>query len=222
MFYTIYKTTNIITGKFYIGKHQTEDLNDDYMGSGKILKRAVSKYGIDNFHKEILHICESEKEMNTLEKILVVPDPEINYNLCHGGKGGFGFINSKVYNPTKRKTHNKKIAHLGAEKTNKILSDKRQNNHPDWIRRNKNLSLSNKKYHAEGGINGFFGKKHSVETKNKIGKTNSINQSGQKNSQYGTCWITNGIENKKIKKETINLWVQKGYRRGRSASMVKR
>ena len=93
MFYTIYKTTNIINGKFYIGKHQTKNLHDGYLGSGKLLKRAIKKYGIDNFHKEILHVCESEKQMNDLEKILVVPDDEINYNLCSGGHGGFGYIN---------------------------------------------------------------------------------------------------------------------------------
>lgn len=96
MFYTIYKTTNIINGKFYIGKHKTKDLNDGYIGSGQLLKRAVKKYGIDNFHKEILHICESEKQMNTLEKILVVPDVETNYNLCPGGHGGWGYINQFI------------------------------------------------------------------------------------------------------------------------------
>ena len=98
MFYTIYKTTNLINGKFYIGKHQTKDINDGYLGSGKLLKRAVKKYGLENFHKEILHVCESEKQMNALEKILVVPDSELNYNLCDGGKGGFNYIyKNKLY-----------------------------------------------------------------------------------------------------------------------------
>jgi len=87
-YFLIYKTTNIVNGKFYIGQHRTDDWNDDYLGSGKLLKRAMSKYGIDNFHREILHICESEKQMNTLEKILIVPDEELNYNLCLGGMGG--------------------------------------------------------------------------------------------------------------------------------------
>ena len=110
MFYTIYKTTNIINGKFYIGKHQTKDLNDGYVGSGKLLKRAIEKYGKDNFHTEILHICESEQQMNTLEKILVVPDKETNYNLCDGGKGGFGYINTNQEIIAKRDDRKNKIA----------------------------------------------------------------------------------------------------------------
>ena len=92
MFYTVYKITNNINKKYYIGKHQTKDLNDGYMGSGKLLKRAIKKYGLDNFSKEILHVFQTEQEMNDKEKELVILQ-EMCYNLCEGGKGGFGYIN---------------------------------------------------------------------------------------------------------------------------------
>lgn len=93
LYYTIYKVINKITGKYYIGKHQTENLNDGYMGSGKLLKKAIKKHGIENFTKEILFIFGSEKEMNDKEKELVIVSEE-TYNLCPGGHGGFGYINN--------------------------------------------------------------------------------------------------------------------------------
>ena len=220
MFYTIYKITNVINGKFYIGKHKTKCLNDGYMGSGKILKRAISKYGVDNFHKEILYICETENHMNLLERILVVPDPEINYNLCEGGKGGFSFINKFVYTKAKRAKHNKNISKLGANQTNKILKHKKEVNDPSWIRRNKNLSTAQKKYFANGGINGFSNKKHTEDTKKKIGQINSLKQTGTKNSQYGTCWISKDTETKKIKKEELDFWIKMGYSKGRNKASV--
>jgi hypothetical protein len=86
MFYIIYKTTNTITNKFYIGKHQTNDLNDGYLGSGKLLRRAIQKYGRQNFQREILYIFDNENDMNKKEKELVVVS-EDTYNLCDGGQG---------------------------------------------------------------------------------------------------------------------------------------
>lgn len=93
MFYTIYKITNLLDGKFYIGKHQTKKLDDEYFGSGKFLGRAIKKYGKENFKKEILEVHKTEADMNAAEKRLVVIS-EMSYNLCEGGNGGFGFINS--------------------------------------------------------------------------------------------------------------------------------
>lgn len=98
MFYTIYKITNLVNGKVYVGKHQTRVLDDGYMGSGKLIRRAVAKYGIDSFKKEILHIFDNELEMNAKEAELVTEEfcKESNYNLCPGGHGGFGYINSTI------------------------------------------------------------------------------------------------------------------------------
>ena len=89
MHYIIYKITNQINGKYYIGRHATKNVNDSYMGSGIGIKNAISKYGIDNFTKEIIAKANSAEELWNLEKEIVnesvVKDP-MSYNNAYGGK----------------------------------------------------------------------------------------------------------------------------------------
>ncbi|MEX0595070.1 MAG: hypothetical protein WD512_01130 [Candidatus Paceibacterota bacterium] len=74
-----------------------------------------------------------------------------------------------------------------------------------------------KNTHAFGKLkyNNFAGKTHSQETKDRISKSHKGKHEGKLNSFYGTCWITNGLENKKIKKESLDNWLELGYNRGR-------
>jgi len=89
--YYLYQITNLINGKIYIGVHQTENLEDGYMGSGSYLKRSIKKNGKDNFKKIILKFFDNEKEMYLSEAEIVTPEfieKETNYNLKEGGSGG--------------------------------------------------------------------------------------------------------------------------------------
>ena len=63
MYYIIYKTTNLINNKNYIGMHSTNNLDDNYLGSGKLLLQDIKKYGKHNFKREVLEILNSEEEM---------------------------------------------------------------------------------------------------------------------------------------------------------------
>lgn len=208
MFYIIYKTTNTINGKFYIGKHKTKCLDDGYMGSGKILKHAISKYGVENFHREILYSCKTEREMNLFEKILVVPDPEINYNLCPGGHGGFGYINTNAsWNTEKHRAAAIRSCAIRSEKFQDLVKDPKWKK--DWIEKTKTAQLlrtNHKDY-----VHPWQGRKHTEQTKKKMSKIKNI---GQTNSQFGTMWITNGTENKKIKKE-VDI-IPDGWYKGRN------
>ena len=88
MFYILYKTTNISNGKTYIGIHQATDLDDGYLGSGLAMKRAIKKYGKENFKREILEQCSSYDELIEREKTFVNESwisAEDNYNLKTGG-----------------------------------------------------------------------------------------------------------------------------------------
>ena len=69
--YYIYKITNLVNGKMYIGQHVTSNLEDGYMGSGKIVRRALAKHGIDNFRKEYLMFCEDQNELDYYERVFV-------------------------------------------------------------------------------------------------------------------------------------------------------
>lgn len=198
MKYTIYQITNSINGKIYIGKHQTNNLDDGYMGSGKILRRSQSKHGIENFIKEILHVFDTEEEMNAKEKELVTEEfclREDTYNLCVGGHGGFGYINS---NPDRFLTE-KRLAALNHRLGTLAWKQKYES---DCKFRDTNYQilsdarLKQKEIYPNGT---FYGKKHSDHTKQIIAEKNSVKMKGEGNSQYGSMWITNGIENKKVK-----------------------
>lgn len=87
----IYTTKNLINGKIYIGQHTTSNLDDGYIGSGKLLWKAIKKYGIENFKREIIEFCEDKNELNDREIYFISYFDSINknkgYNILIGGKG---------------------------------------------------------------------------------------------------------------------------------------
>lgn len=86
----VYRTTNLINGKWYIGMNSTADVS--YLGSGKLLKQAIEKYGRDNFSKEILEECSSLEELVEREKYWIsktnAMKSKASYNIVAGGCGG--------------------------------------------------------------------------------------------------------------------------------------
>ena len=92
--YYIYRITNKVNGKTYIGQHKYKKLDDSYIGSGKRLHLAYKKYGIENFKKEILVFNISKREhADLLEKTFIASEREKVgakncYNISDGGNGG--------------------------------------------------------------------------------------------------------------------------------------
>lgn len=213
MFYTIYKITNKINNKYYVGKHQTKNLDDDYMGSGKLIKAAIGKYGIENFKKEILHIFDNELEMNTKEKELVVVS-ESTYNLIEGGKGGFSYINKNNLKLPLNENSKQKISNTVREHWQNGVYEK---NKQKLIEQNRTIKKS-----TNFSINKSMLKKalEQAQSPNAVMKRKQTfiennHQQGSKNSQFNTCWINNGFENKKIKKDQLEYYLEQNWIKGR-------
>lgn len=120
----IYKVTNKINNKFYIGYHKTKNINDDYFGSGNLIKKAIKKHGIENFIKEILFVYTNEKEAFLKEKELVDKNliySSLCYNLNIGGHGGFESIRKQGKNNS---CLNRKVIHNPlTNQIKKVLND---------------------------------------------------------------------------------------------------
>jgi hypothetical protein len=198
-YHFIYKTTNLKNGKFYVGMHSTNNLNDGYLGSGTRLRRSIRRNGVENFKLEILEFFSNRTDLSNREAKLVnkdlLKDP-LCMNLVYGGGGGF-------ISPEGVKKGGKYSGNLLA---NRIKTDS------EYREKHKQRFLTMTAELRKKGLlqpPNWAGKKHKLETKQKIGKANSLKQKGEGNSQFGTCWITNGVANKKIKKtdKLPNGWI---------------
>lgn len=219
--FTVYKTTNQLNGMFYIGVHKTDNPNDTYMGSGKRLGYAISKYGVDNFKKEILAIFETKEEAYALEAKFVtadVLDAGKCYNLKLGGQGGFDHILATI-------TKAELCARL--EKGRNITNEKWKND-PTWAAAQRarkivagsivaeHAKVTFAKMRSEGLLKGsFLGQHHTSETKAKMSASKKITSAGERNSQFGKCWIMNTSESKPIKLEELPQYLENGWTKGR-------
>lgn len=203
MYYTIYRTLNKVNGRYYIGKHKTEDPDDSYLGSGRWITRDIEKYGKENFEKEVLHIFNDPKEAKLKEKELVT-EKEVKdsncYNLKEGGDGGWDHVTPE----TRRHSSLRRGQVNGARNIKKWI----QENPQDFI---DHVTFQALRGHKEGWFS-WKGKSHTEETKQKMSQSHKGKHEGSKNSQFGTMWITNGVESRKIKKDQA---IPEGYRRGR-------
>lgn len=154
MKYIIYKTTNLINNKIYIGYHSTNNIHDNYLGSGKLLKKAINKYGKDSFIREILFEYGDRELALKKEKELVSEDfikRKDTYNLKKGGEGGWYHIN------------------FGNSRKPKWTKERRKM-HSDYLKSEEGKKVFYNFFNTNS--KGFSEKKHKDISKEKMSKNN--------------------------------------------------
>lgn len=208
-YHYIYKTTNVINNKYYIGMHSTDNLEDGYLGSGRRLRFSINYYGKDKFIKEILEFLPDRKSLKEREKEIVNSEL-LNDGLCMNLQvgGGGGFINEE---------HMMKCSKAG-----NIAFREKLKNDPEFFKKTSDRNRERLLHLIAEGvvlpikeINNFTGKKHSEESKRKMSESSKDIGIGETNSQYNTYWITKDGVNKKIKKDDLDFYVEKGWIKGR-------
>jgi hypothetical protein len=127
MYYIVYRIRNKIDKKIYVGVHQTMNINDSYMGSGKRIIRAIAKHGVENFDKKILFVFDNEVDMINMERKIVTEEfleRSDTYNIALGGWGGG--IKSKEHRKNLSLSQKGKPRPKASEETKKKMSETRK------------------------------------------------------------------------------------------------
>lgn len=204
-YHYIYKITRD-DGKYYIGIHSTRNLEDGYLGSGKLITRSIKKHGVERHKKEILEFLPSRATLKERERQLVnedtVADPKC-LNIQLGGIGGFS-----------SKEHQLKAQASGCRKGG-AASKLKQKGWFDPKAKAKRVATKKRKFEEGLLVGSFTGQKHTNESKQKIAAAGRL-RVGDKNNQFGTCWITKGDDKPiKIPKDKLSEYLLLGYHKGR-------
>jgi len=154
----VYKTINIKNNKEYIGVHSSNTEQDNYLGSGKTLVKAIKKYGRENFKRVTLFLFDTKEECYEKEKELVNEEyieRDDTYNIK---PGGYGSLN---YKWTEDQKNIKKIQNKGKNNPNFGNGNKikgknngrhKDNFNGDILKVGENISTSLKKYYKDNNI----------------------------------------------------------------------
>ncbi len=260
MVFLIYKITNLIDNRIYIGAHATTDVNDNYFGSGSAIKKDIKKLGRQNFRKEILHVFDNKEDMMNKEREIVTKEfchREDTYNYYRGGANNFStidmtcvkdkegnsiivykndprYLSGELQHVTKGTitVQDKEGKYFRVDKNDeRVLSGELVGHTKGKIPvvdkdGNKfSVDKTDERY-LNGELKGIFvgkgnkdgevwkGRKHSEETRKKQSEKAKL-LTGEKNSSFGTMWITKENQNKKIKKTEYEVYLSDGWIKGR-------
>lgn len=228
MNFYVYETTNNINGKKYIGKRRCKcNIEDDYyLGSGKFIKIAISKYGRENFSKKILKVCEDENsafkwEEHFIKEVDAFKNPNY-YNISAGGKAGFKCFAGKSEEELKlwrqRMSESRKGRVMTDEWIAKIVKTRKE--------RGIGVGEKNGMYGRTGGLSpvskavlmldfdgNIVNRFDAISVANKVLNNDRANSNisrtcvNKKGTAYGYLWLFEEDYNNMIKNNSFNDWL---------------
>lgn len=193
MKYYFYKTTNLINGKYYYGSSTLERYKN-YLGSGKIITRALNKYGKENFKHEKLKFFETREEAFLFEarflKIFKVSEDKNSYNIKNEGLGGDTFTNNPNKEQIRKKIsdHHKKYGVTYSKQCHEAATVAKKLYHPSYG------SLVNDKIKREfNKRNGDKIRRHFAENPHPMRNKSFDEYFGEERSQYIREKISKGV-----------------------------
>jgi hypothetical protein len=214
-YHILYKIVRF-DGKYYIGIHSTNNIEDGYLGSGLRIARSIRKYGKEAHFKQVLEMCSSREELKRQEIELVNDEllqDEMCLNIVRGGTGGNigggGFFSE---------AHRRNFHRGGGIAT----SIKRKNDIEFKSDLNSKISKSLHEFHkSHPGFNQKAAKiatksAWSEESRKQRKATNDLRGfgKGSKNPRFGTVLVNDGIKNISIKKEFLDEYLTNGFVKG--------
>jgi group I intron endonuclease len=168
----IYKTVNQVNGKYYIGMHSTNSLNDNYIGSGIILRYSIEKYGVENFKKEIIEFLPDRNSLKCREKQIISEEliqDKMCMNIAQGGEGGNTFL--RMSDERKQEAFRKRSDSMKGKNLGKTCSELQKEKIRKSLKGNTNKSGSILTVEQKISCgNGRRGKKNSDSWKEKVCK----------------------------------------------------
>lgn len=220
-YHYIYKTTCQITGKFYVGMHSTNNMDDGYLGSGKVLGYSRTKYGDENHIKEVLEYLPSREALRLREKEIVNEEllaHPLNINLKYGGEGGWDHLNND--------SQVQRSKGLRGNARMKILRETSK----DWVAKvSEKISIAQKEQYrlGERTLSGWSTAatlaSTSPEAIQRRKQTMALNNhmQGSKNSMFGKRWVNKDNEIKLVNISSLSSYLEVGWVAGKIKRRVK-
>lgn len=238
----IYMTKNKVTGKLYIGQHKRtmnpKDIDDSwYLGSGVALRKAIMKYGEENFERTIIYECHNPDQLNYMEMVFIAyynaVDDDMFYNIAIGG----GMPRREFTEEQKqhmRHSHKpmseearKNMAREISEEGRKRISDAVKKNltgyiHSEQSKQNMSEGHKGSKSIFKNGIYKYV--KESVLEEylddGWILQGSMTGKTYKRKDSRPRVWVNNGIDEKNIFVDDINQYRTLGWLDGRIKNKV--